>query len=138
MTPDLPDFLQPSYRYVCYVENVLDGHTVVCHIDQGRRLWSLSTRLRLYGIQAPENKGEERADALRSRGFLIEMVQQYALPQKLGCRYYDLSKLVLVTKRDKHDKYGRDLGVLYGYNGANPVNLNEEMLKGRYAKQYIT
>ena len=55
--------------------------------------------IRLFGINTPEVRGEERPEGLTSRDRLRELV--------LG------KEVTLITVKDKKGKYGRYLGTLY-------------------------
>jgi endonuclease YncB( thermonuclease family) len=77
--------------------------------------------VRLNGIDAPEIKGknileEEKTAAEESKKYLSNLI---------------LNKYIIL-KNIKNEKYGRILADVY----LNDININEEMLKNRYAVNY--
>lgn len=59
------------YNYKATIVNVVDGDTVDCVLDLGFRA-SLTLRLRLLGVNAPEVHGPTRAAGLAARSFVAE------------------------------------------------------------------
>jgi len=95
------------YTYKAKITGVYDGDTVTADIDMGLKIWAHGEKLRLYGINTPELRGEERPEGLTSRDWLRDKV---------------LGKEVLIrTIRDKKGKYGRYLAEIY----LNDININE-------------
>ncbi len=89
----------PSYRYRAKIVSVYDGDTVRADIDLGCSIWVRNEPLRLFGIDAPELRGDERNEGLRSRDWL---------------RHRVLDRDVIVeTIKDKRGKYGRLLAKLW-------------------------
>ncbi len=93
----------PSYEPFIYrarVVSVYDGDTITCEIDLGLNIILHNQKIRLYGINAPELKKEERPAGLKSRDALRERI--------LG------KEVLLYTVKDKKGKYGRLLArVIY-------------------------
>lgn len=88
-----------AYRYIYDATSlrVVDGDTLDVEIDLGLDV-RVHTRLRLYGLDAPElhardHAERERAEAARDR--LIDLVMDHPL--------------VLRTVKDRREKYGRYL-----------------------------
>ncbi len=81
------------YHYSAVITEVYDGDTVTADIDLGFGLWMRGQKLRLHGIDAPELRGAEREEGLKSRDFLRGLV--------LG------KEVTLRTIKDKRGKYGR-------------------------------
>ncbi len=104
---------QPSYVYRAELVRVIDGDTVVMHIDLGFGVWMHNQSLRLLDVEAPEVRGPEKEDGLRWAA-------------KLRALLADRSEIVVQTVKDKKEKYGRYLAVVW----ADGLNLNEEMKKG--------
>lgn len=77
-----------DYRYKAEVVGVYDGDTIRCNIDLGFGVWLYDQRIRLRGIDAPEVRGPEREEGLRTRDWLR-------------------AKVELQTYKDKQGKYGR-------------------------------
>ena len=90
--------LQPQcgfYQYKAIITDVYDGDTVTADIDLGFDIWRRNERLRLFGIDAPEVRGEEREQGLLARD---------ALRERLVGR-----EVTICTIKDKTGKYGRYL-----------------------------
>lgn len=87
------------YQYKAQVKSVIDADTIDVLIDLGFGVHTMQ-RLRLYGIDAPEMKTEAG-----------KIAKEYVKSVLLGA---DASMFVYVrTLKDKKDKYGRKLAVLY-------------------------
>ena len=63
------------YYYRAVVVSVYDGDTCTVDIDLGLNTWVRGEKLRLYRINAPELRGPERPEGLKSRDFLREQRQ---------------------------------------------------------------
>lgn len=95
------------YNYLAIITKVHDGDTVTADVDLGFGLWLRGQKIRLSGINAPELRLPEGAI---SRDFLTDLV---------------IGKIVtLDTIKDKKEKYGRWLGVIW----VGKVNVNELMV----------
>lgn len=81
------------YHYHAIVTKVYDGDTVTLDIDLGLYTWVKGVKARLYGIDAPELRGEERPHGLASRDWLRLQVLD--------------KEVVIETIKDKQGKYGR-------------------------------
>jgi len=115
------------YRYKAIVKKVYDGDTITVDIDLGFGMWMKKQSIRLYGIDTPEVRGEEREQGLISRDVLREWI-----PLE--------SSITLQTFKDKKGKYGRWLGVILIPDTENEnilVNLNEKLVTEGYAKTYM-
>ena len=86
------------YDYRCTIVRVIDGDTVECDIDLGLHI-HCQRKVRLYGINAHEITG-----AMKEAGLAAKV----ALEGKLG-----EGPVIIRTILDKHDKYGRLLGIFY-------------------------
>lgn len=109
------------YHYNAKVTDVYDGDTITVNIDLGLKTWVMSEKIRLYRINAPELRGDERKEGLKSRNFL---------------RRHILDKdIILQTIKDKKGKYGRYLGeiILVGEDETQ-TNINDLMVTKGYAK----
>ena len=90
------------YIYKAYVTDVYDGDTITCIVDCGFNLGIQKTKIRLYGINTPELRGEDRDIGIFVRDELRKKI---------------LNKHVfLKTIKDKKGKYGRFLGKIYVKN----------------------
>ena len=95
------------YQYRAVITEVYDGDTVTADIDLGFNTWRRGEKLRLHGIDAPEVRGAERPQGLKSRDALRERL--------LG------REVTVCTIKDETGKYGRYLVRIY--DGGNPINL---------------
>ena len=87
------------YQYKAQVKSVIDADTIDVLIDLGFGVHTMQ-RLRLYGIDAPEMRSEAG-----------KIAKEYVKSVLLGA---DASMFVYVrTFKDRKDKYGRKLAVLY-------------------------
>lgn len=87
------------YQYKAQARQVIDADTIDVLIDLGFGVHTMQ-RLRLYGIDAPEMKTEAG-----------KIAKEYVKSVLLGA---DASMFVYVrTFKDRKDKYGRKLAVLY-------------------------
>jgi micrococcal nuclease len=109
------------YFYNATVSDIYDGDTVRVHIDLGFNTWIFDQKLRLYGIDTPEIRGEERPLGLIARDFVIERIP-------VG------TDIQVLTQRDATGKYGRYLATIF-YDGGK--NLNEELLLSGNADEYM-
>lgn len=107
------------YVYRAQVTSVYDGDTVTADIDLGFKMWRRGEKLRLSGINAPEIRGESRAEGLRSRDRLRELV--------LG------KELLILTEKDKQGKYGRYLATLYLENDGKCLDVNAQLVAEGFA-----
>ena len=111
------DFL---YHYRAIINEVYDGDTCKADIDLGLAVWIRNETLRLARINAPEVRGVERTDGLRSRDFLRETV--------LG------KEVVIQTIKDTKGKYGRFLADIWLKAGNdNWINVNDLLVHEGFA-----
>ena len=87
------------YEYRAFVRKVYDGDTITVDIDLGFDVVLKAQKIRLVRINAPEVRGKERPDGLKSRD---------ALRAKIGNRWIKIK-----TQKDKKGKYGRWLGEIW-------------------------
>ena len=114
------------YQYKAQVKAVIDADTIDVLIDLGFGVHTMQ-RLRLYGIDAPEMKTEAG-----------KIAKEYVKSVLLGA---DASMFVYVrTLKDKKDKYGRKLAVLYFDHYYMTCDHNEskiEMMPRSFNKQIV-
>ena len=107
----------PEYTYKAKVVKIVDADTIDLDISLGFGLWMEKQRLRLSGIDAPEVRGAEREEGLRSTEFVKQALA-------VGC------EVVIKTEKDKKGSFGRWLAtVYYTLDGKDWINLNEELVK---------
>ncbi|MEM9359958.1 MAG: thermonuclease family protein [Pseudomonadota bacterium] len=103
------------YQYAAEITDVYDGDTVTADIDLGFHTWRRGERLRLYGINAPEVRGSERAEGLVSRDALREKILH--------------KEVIVCTIKDRKGKYGRYLARLF----LDSEDINEWLVANDYA-----
>ena len=113
------------YNYKAIVVSVYDGDSITLDIDLGFNIWMRNQKVRLYGIDTPEIRGEERNEGLIARDRLRELI---------------LNKEVILTSyKDKSGKYGRWLGTIFFKDKDNSwENINQLLLAEGLAENYIS
>jgi micrococcal nuclease len=115
--------LDQIYHYKVNVVSVYDGDSVTVDIDLGFNNWMKKQKLRLYGIDTPEIRGEERPDGLISKARLIELLED--------------KTVVIKSHKDKSGKYGRWLATLFiEEDNDEYTNINELLITEGLAEQY--
>ena len=112
--------MKKDYVYNAIVASVYDGDTIRVDIDLGFNFWIKNESLRLAGINAPEIRGSSRTLGLKSRDWLTEK-----LPKG--------TSIQIQTFKDKEEKFGRYLGIVY----LNNENLNETMVNLGLAERFM-
>jgi micrococcal nuclease len=115
-----------KYWYEAYVIDVYDGDTITAEVNLGFSI-KMKMKLRLYGINAPEVRGVQRPEGLKSRDWLRSII---------------LHKNVLIrTDRDKTGKYGRYLATIYQYDDMHDsdswslTSINALLVKNGFAEK---
>jgi micrococcal nuclease len=106
------------YLYEAYVTSVYDGDTITCDVDLGFGIVFKKQKIRLYGINTPELRGDEREDGLKARDYLREKILD--------------KKIILETKKDKKGKFGRFLGIVH----IDGTNINNHLIEQKLAVKY--
>lgn len=107
----------PTFQYSAKIINVVDGDTVDAIIDLGFRI-SITIRVRLFGINAPEkNRKDSKEAGMASMEFLKEKI--------------DNMNVVIKTFKNPEDKYGRWLGIIYLPDQEDSIN--DLMIKSGHA-----
>ena len=91
------------FTYRATIVDVYDGDTVKADVDLGFGVLLQAETFRLYGIDAPEVRGAERAAGLKARDWLRSRI--------LGKR------VTLKSIRDQKGKYGRRLALICDAEG---------------------
>ena len=107
-----------DYRYKAIITDVFDGDTITADIDLGFDVWIRGTKIRLYGIDAPEMKGASKEDGKISRDWLRSQV-------------LESEEITIRTIKDKREKYGRMLGIIEKGDRI----LNDELIEAGLAKK---
>lgn len=113
------------YHYKSKIIEVYDGDTCTIDIDLGLHIWIKDEKIRLNRINAPELKGEERSEGLKSRDYLRSLVLD--------------KEVIIETIKDKKEKYGRYLAEIWiKENETDYLNVNDMMVNAGFAiyKEY--
>jgi len=114
------DFL---YHYKMTVTKVVDGDTVYGDVDLGFNIGFKKMEFRLSGINTPETKGATREAGLTSKKFVEDAI---------------LNKdVIIVTKKDGKEKYGRYLAEIFFLVGAEWISLNKTLLDKSLAVEFM-
>jgi len=119
---DKLDLIDDNYSYNAVVTNVYDGDTITVEIDLGFKI-KVSKKIRLFGIDTYELRGDEREKGLKAKKFTSNKVLN--------------KKVKLNTLKDKKGKYGRYLAVVYYLEKDKYVNLNKELIKNNHGKLFM-
>ena len=108
------------YNYRAVVQSVYDGDTCTVDIDLGLGTWVRGEKVRLYRINAPELRGAEREEGLKSRDFLRSHI--------------DGKEIYIQTYKDKKGKYGRYIADIWlEQDDGEWMNINDLLVKDGYA-----
>ncbi len=106
------------YVYYADIVEVYDGDTVTADIDLGFHTWRRDEKLRLFGIDAPEVRGDDKQAGFKSRDWLREQV---------------LDKRIIINtvkyKGKTRGKYGRYLARLFVRNENVCLSINDELVR---------
>lgn len=112
--------LNNLYHYRIQVVRVIDGDTIIAHVDLGFNFILQNQHIRLARINAPEIHGESKEQGEKSREALLGKL---------------LGKNVLAkTQTDKKEKYGRLLADLYLDDG---TCVNDWLVSENLAKPFM-
>lgn len=104
------------YFYKAKIISVYDGDTVTAVMDLGFNITN-KIKIRLHGINAPEIRGKQRPEGLKSRDYLRSLI---------------LDKDVIIqTLKDKKGKYGRYIGIIH----LEDKNINELLVESGHAEK---
>jgi endonuclease YncB( thermonuclease family) len=106
------------YNYKAKILDVYDGDTVTALVDLGF-LHFQEMKLRLYGIDTPELRGEERDKGIIVRDIVRDMI----LDKEVEIHSY----------KDKQGKYGRYLANII----VDGVDVNQWLVDNGHAKPYF-
>lgn len=112
------------YWYKASVVKIIDGDTLDVDIDLGFDIWH-AIRIRLNGIDTAEIRSsniEEKESGLKAKEFVKNWLDSHGY------------KILIQTKRDKTEKYGRILAEVYCASGFD--NLNADLITEGLAKPY--
>jgi len=114
------------YEYKAIVRKIYDADTITVDIDLGFGTWLKNQQIRLYGINAPEVRGESKVAGFAARDILIKWIP-------IG------SEIIIRTHKDDKEKYGRWLGEIFVPDIATKelASINEQLVGGGYAVRYM-
>jgi len=106
------------YQYKAKVIDVYDGDTITAMVDLGFYHYQ-QMKFRLYGINTPEIRGEDRDRGIAVRDIVRAMI---------------LDKEVIINSyKDKQEKYGRYLAnIIIG-----DLDLNQWLVQNGHAEEYM-
>lgn len=110
------------YFYNAIVKENYDGDTVTVDIDLGFGVWLYDQRIRLYGVDTPEIRGEEREEGLKVKNKVEELVKG--------------KNVLLESHKDKSGMYGRWLAKVHFDKDGEKKELTEFLLENDLAKKY--
>lgn len=106
------------YQYKAKIIDVYDGDTVTAVVDLGFYHFQ-QMKFRLYGINTPEIRGEDREKGLVARDIMRAMI---------------LDKEVTINSyKDKQEKYGRYLANII----VDDIDLNLWLVQNGHAEEYM-
>ncbi|WP_299128286.1 thermonuclease family protein [uncultured Winogradskyella sp.] len=106
-----------QYQYKAKIIDVYDGDTITAQVDLGF-LVSREMKFRLYGIDTPELRGEERPEGLKVRDILRGRILD--------------KEVVIYSYKDKQGKYGRFLANIF----LEGEDINQWLIDEGHAKPY--
>lgn len=121
---DWNNYLQPEFCYNATVVSLYDGDTYRCDIDLGFGIVMNNQKIRAFGVNTPERRGDTKEEGLNVRQFVVDRILN--------------KKIKLYTIKDKTGKYGRWLGVVvYKNEKGENVILNKELLESGKAVRFM-
>lgn len=103
------------YQYSAIIQKVVDGDTLSIDIDLGLSIWLHDEKIRLYGINTPEVYGVKKGSPEWESGNRASAFVKTNLKEK--------DNIIVETVKDKKEKYGRYLGVVY-------IRINQSEIEG--------
>jgi len=108
--------MENLYHYRGMVTKVYDGDTITVDVDIGFHVSLKGEKFRLYRINTPEVRGDERDQGIISRDWLRERILD--------------KEIMLVTVKDKKGKYGRWLADVW----IDDICVNDELVSNGLAE----
>lgn len=107
------------YSYNAEIIDVKDGDTIVANVDLGFGVWLKKQTFRLAGINSPEIKTNEGKTSK-------EKLKEYIFNKRV----------ILHTKKDSKEKYGRWLCTVVLEEDKNLIDINHRMVAEGYAVKF--
>src|SRR4051812_39301582 len=112
----------PMYEYRAKALRVVDGDTLYLAVDMGLETTRI-LEVRLYGINCPELHGESRVQGGQAKAYTSDWVANHATAE---------GWLLLHTIKDKKEKYGRYLALIFDGDGEE-LCLNDQLVEDGHA-----
>ena len=110
------------YKYkIKEITKVYDGDTITVILDLGFGITKKQI-IRLYGINTPELRGEERPQGLEAKQALLDLIEKYP-------------DFYIQTIKDRTGKYGRMLGILRIPD--TDLSINQILVETGFAVEYM-
>lgn len=116
------------YEYRAEVLSVYDADTLRLLVDLGMDTY-VKHSVRLNGIDTPEIRGVEKPEGEAAKAFVIQWLQDYCLERD------GKAQIVVNTIKDRREKYGRYLVVVWATDGTNRC-LNDDLIAAGHAVAY--
>lgn len=113
------------FEYYCKLVRVVDGDTVDIAVDLGFQVEVKKMRIRLRGIDTPEEGDPGYQEAIDHVTNWFSWSDR-AIVQTVKDK----------NETDKKDSFGRYLGTFYPENGTWGMSLNDELIDRGLAKEY--
>lgn len=111
------------YEYkIKEIKKIYDGDTITVVIDLGFGVYK-TDKLRLAFINAPELRGEEHDEGIKSRDWLRD---------KLYSSMDSGTDIIIKTSKDRKGKYGRYIADIF----IGSKSVNREMIELGFAVEY--
>lgn len=130
------------YQYNAIVRKVVDGDTIEIDIDLGLSSWIHGEKIRLFGIDTPEVYGIKKGSPEWEKGNQSSAFVKEHLKENV--------EVIIETIKDKREKYGRYLALIYIKIDQSVVNnlaevrtinglycLNDILVSKGLAKKYM-
>lgn len=112
------------YNYRATIIKVVDGDTIHLEIDLGFDIRQKTT-VRLFGINTPELRGDNKEGGAKAKERVKEL-----LPEGTIVR--------ITTEKDRKEKYGRYLAIIYLNTSASEYDTINNLLIGEgLAERYV-
>ena len=116
-------YIDPKFEYDVYVQSVYDGDTVTVDIKLGFDVVLSKQKIRLFGVNTPEMRGEDKENGKKVRDYVRS---------KILNKHIKMNSL-----KDKTGKYGRFLGILHYTEDDKTICLNQELLDKEMAVEFM-
>lgn len=113
---------EPPYTYKAKIIRVIDGDTMEVLVDLGMYV-KMTITIRLFGIDTPEIRGEEREEGLKVKDYVKSLIEG--------------KEVLIKTHKDSKGKYGRWLAEIIGdFGEGNSPNLTTHLLSLGMGQEY--